>query len=175
MTIDLTLPAVLGALGIFALRVSDMSLDTIRVLFVMRGRKGLAWMLGFVQALIFVVAISSVLANLDNVLNVLGYAAGYATGNVVGILLENRIAIGFTLVTIISSKRGAMVAESLRHSGYAVTEIPARGKDGTVTYLNVTVRRKEVSSVETVALESDPSAFITSDEVRPMRRGYWRA
>ena len=175
MTIDLTLPAILGALGIFALRICDMTLDTIRVLFVMRGRKGLAWVLGFAQALIFVVAISSVLANLSNVLNILAYAGGYATGNVIGILLENRIAIGFTLVTIISSKRGAVVAETLRHSGYAVTEIPARGKDGTVTYLNVAVRRRDVPSVETVALEADPSAFITSEEVRPMRRGYWRA
>ena len=84
MEIFLSPQAWLGAALIFGLRVADMTLDTLRVLVVMRGKKGLAWVLGFFQALIFVVAISSVLKNLDNPLNILGYAAGFATGNVVG-------------------------------------------------------------------------------------------
>ena len=84
----------LGALGIFALRVSDMSCDTLRMLFVMRGRKGNAWGLGFVQSVIYVIAITAVLQHLDNPLNVIGYAAGFATGNVVGMLIEERLAIG---------------------------------------------------------------------------------
>jgi uncharacterized protein YebE (UPF0316 family) len=88
MDILLSSQAWLGAGLIFILRVMDMSLDTLRVLFVMRGRKGVVWALGFCQALIFVIAISSVLSNLDNPLNILGYAAGFATGNVVGMLIE---------------------------------------------------------------------------------------
>jgi uncharacterized protein YebE (UPF0316 family) len=76
MEFSFTTAGLLTALWIFALRVGDMSLDTIRVLFVMRGRRLLAWILGFMQALIFVVAISSVLANLDNPINVIAYAAG---------------------------------------------------------------------------------------------------
>jgi len=169
-------PAAWGtALLIFALRVGDMALDTIRVLFVVRGRKGLAWVLGFFQSLIFVIAITSVLANLDNPLNVVGYAGGFATGNVVGMLIEERLAIGHVQISIISSRRGAVVAELLRERGYAVTEIPARGKDGMVSMLNVAVLRKDVDRVEKIVLESDPEAFITADEVRPMRRGFWRA
>jgi uncharacterized protein YebE (UPF0316 family) len=175
MTLDFSIASILGALLIFVLRVCDMSLDTIRVLSVMRGRKLTAWVLGFLQALIFVIAISSVLSHLDNLLNVIGYAAGYATGNVFGILLEDRMAMGFMQMSIISSKRGAVIAETLRDQGFAVTEIPARGKDGTVTLLNVAVRRREVSNAETIVLEADPNAFITIDEIRPMRRGYWRA
>jgi uncharacterized protein YebE (UPF0316 family) len=175
MTIEFSTGAILGALLIFVLRVADMALDTIRVLFMMRGRKGPAWVLGFFQALIFVVAISSVLSNLDNLLNVIGYAAGYASGVVLGIVLEDRMAIGFTQITVISSKRGSMIAEVLRENGFAVTEIPARGKDGTVTLLNLAVRRKQISQAETIILEADAEAFITSEEVRPMRRGYWRA
>src|SRR5512139_725792 len=125
-----TVQALLSALLIFALRVSDMSLDTLRVLFVMRGRKGTAWVLGFFQSAIFVVAITSVLSNLDNPLNIIGYAAGFATGNVVGMVIEERLAVGHTDLRVISSRRGAAIAERLRAEGYAVTEIPARGKDG---------------------------------------------
>ncbi len=171
----LTPDTILVALGIFALRIGDMSLDTIRVLFVVRGRKAWAWGLGFVQALIFVVAISSVLTHLDNPLNVVAYAAGFATGNVVGMLMEERMAIGFLQFTIISSTRGADVAEQLRKSGYAVTEIPARGRNGTVTMLQTSVRRKDLDNIETIVLEADPEAFVILDEIRPVRRGFFRA
>ena len=165
----------LYALMIFALRVADMSLDTIRVLFVVRGKKGIVWVLGFFQSLIFVVAISSVLTQLDNILNVFGYAMGFATGNLVGMLIEQRLAIGHILVTIISSNRGASIAEKLRSGGYAVTEIAGRGKNGTVFELHASVLRKDVPNVETIVLESDPQAFVTTGDVRPVRRGFWRA
>ncbi len=165
----------LVALGIFALRVGDMSLDTVRVLFVVRGRKGLAWVLGFFQSLIFVIAISSVLSNLDNPLNILGYAAGFATGNVVGMIFEEKLAIGYIQYSITSPTRGAAIAEQLRSAGFAVTELAARGRDGTVNVLQVNVRRKETGNLETIILEADPSAFVTAEEVRPVRRGFWRA
>jgi len=165
----------LFALLIFILRVADMSLDTIRVLFVVRGKKLLVWILGFLQSLIFVIAFSSVLSELHNVMNIIGYATGFATGNIVGMLIENRLAIGHVLVNIISSNRGAYIAEQLRASGYAVTEIAGRGKNGTVFELHANVLRKDVSNVETIVLESDPQAFVTAEDVRPVRRGFWRA
>lgn len=165
----------LFALLIFCLRVGDMSLDTIRVLFMVRGKKLLVWVLGFFQALIFVVAISSVLTQLNNILNVIGYATGFATGNIVGMMIENRLAIGHVLVNIISSNRGSFIAERLRASGYAVTEIAGRGMNGTVFELHASVLRKDVSQVETIVLESDPQAFVTAEDVRPVRRGFWRA
>ncbi len=165
----------LFALLIFCLRVGDMSLDTIRVLFMVRGKKLLVWVLGFFQALIFVVAISSVLTQLNNILNVIGYATGFATGNIVGMMIENKLAIGHVLVNIISSNRGSFIAERLRASGYAVTEIAGRGMNGTVFELHASVLRKDVSQVETIVLESDPQAFVTAEDVRPVRRGFWRA
>jgi uncharacterized protein YebE (UPF0316 family) len=165
----------LFALLIFLLRVADMSLDTIRVLFVVRGKKAITWVLGFFQSLIFVIAISSVLTELDNILNVIGYATGFATGNLVGMIIEQRLAIGHILVTIISSNRGAFIAERLRAGGYAVTEIAGRGRNGTVFELHASVQRKDVPNVETIVLEADPQAFITAEDVRPVRRGFWRA
>jgi uncharacterized protein YebE (UPF0316 family) len=171
----LTFSSLVGAGMIFALRVSDMTLDTLRVLVVMRGRKGIAWVLGFFQASIFVIAITSVLSNLDNPLNILAYAAGFATGNVVGMLIEERLAIGHIQLSIISPRRGAALAERLREEGYAITEISARGKDGVVTLLSCSVLRKNVSKVQQLVNEVDDSAFITAEDVRPVRRGFWRA
>ena len=160
---------------IFGLRVLDMTLDTLRVLFVMRGRRKIAWMLGFFQSAIFVTAISTVLSNLDNPLNIVGYAAGFATGNVLGMAIEERLAVGHTSVNIISSRLGSAIAEHLRKNGYAVTEVPARGKDGMVTMLNVLVLRRNADKARQLVDEIDPDAFITVEDVRPVRRGFWRA
>jgi uncharacterized protein YebE (UPF0316 family) len=175
MTLLLTPEAWLSAGLIFLLRVGDMSLDTLRVLFVMRGRKSIAWVLGFFQALIFVLAISSVLSNLGNLLNVIGYAAGFATGNVLGMLIEERLAIGYIHLRMVSPHRGSAIAEQLRDEGYAVTEVPARGKDGMVAVLSCSVLRKNVDRVRAIVNSVDADAFITAEEVRSVRRGFWRA
>ena len=174
-TFFLSPSAWLGALGIFALRVADMTFDTLRMLFVVRGRKAIAWALGFCQSVIFVIAITTVLSHLDNPLNILGYAAGFATGNVIGMLIEERLAIGYIRLAIISPRRGAALAEALRAAGFAVTEIPARGKDGMVSLLSVSVLRKDVANAEAIVHAADAEAFMTSEDVRPIRRGFWRA
>jgi len=175
MEVLLTPEAWLSAGLIFMLRVSDMSLDTLRVLFVMRGRKSIAWVLGFFQALIFVLAISSVLSNIGNLLNVVGYAAGFATGNVLGMLIEERLAIGHIHLRVVSPHRGVAIAEKLRAEGYAVTEVPARGKDGMVAVLSCSVLRKKVDRVRSIVNTVDADAFITAEDVRSVRRGFWRA
>jgi uncharacterized protein YebE (UPF0316 family) len=165
----------LGALFVFCMRVLDMSCDTLRVLFVVRGKKKLSWILGFTQSVIFIVAISQVLTHLDNPLTVVGYAAGFATGNVLGMYIEERLAIGHTSIRVVSSHRGTQVVEKLREAGFGVTEIPARGKDGMVTVLNLSIQRKDVDRVDTIVLETDPDAFITTEDIRPLRRGFWRS
>ena len=171
----LTSAALLSAALIFVLRITDMTLDTLRVLFVMRGRKAIAWILGFCQATVFVLAISSVLRNLNNPLNILGYAAGFASGVVIGMTIEERLAIGHAHLRIISPNRGYAIADRLREAGYAVTEVSARGKDGMVSMLNCSVLRKNVDRVRSMVNKVDGEAFITSEDIRPVRRGFWRA
>ena len=175
MQIYFSSQALLGAGVIFLLRVMDMSLDTLRVLMVMRGRKGIAWGLGFFQAAIFILAITRVLSNLNNPLNVIGYAAGFATGNVVGMWIEERLAIGHIHLSIFSPRRGAALVERLRTEGYAVTELSGRGKDGMVSLLHCNILRKNVERVNRIVKEVDEEAFITAEEIRPVRRGFWRA
>jgi uncharacterized protein YebE (UPF0316 family) len=171
----MAIPAGLMPLVIFALRVSDMSLDTLRVLFVIRSQRGLAWVLGFFQSLVWVVAITTVLSNLGNLWNVVGYAAGFATGNVVGIVIEEKLALGHGHMRIISSSRGTAIAQAIRDAGYAATELAGRGRDGTVTVINSSVLRRDVRRVQQQVKEIDPNAFITVQEVRPLNRGFWRA
>jgi len=175
MELILSPEAWLSAGLIFGLRVTDMTLDTLRVLFVMRGRKKVAWILGFFQSAIFVLAIGRVLTQLDNPLNIIGYAAGFATGNVVGMLIEERIAIGHISLNIISPRRGSAIVTHLRQNGYAVTELSGRGKDGMVSMLSCSVLRKQVDGVYQLISEIDPEAFVTAEDVRPLKHGYWRA
>ncbi len=171
----LTIPPYLLTIVIFLLRVCDMSLDTLRVMFVLSGRRPLAWILGFFQSALWVVAITSVISNLDNWLNVISYAAGFATGNVVGMFIYEHLPVGHAHLRIISSRRGSAAAEAIRSAGYAATEISGRGKDGTVMLINSSVRRKDINRVRTEVFKIDPEAFITVEEVRPLHRGFWRA
>lgn len=164
----------LSAFFIFGLRLSDMTLDTLRLLFVMRGRRSLAGLVGFAQATIFVVAITTVIRNVNNVWNIIGYAAGFAAGVMVGMTLEERMALGFGHMRIISSAKGHAVAEAVRRSGYAATVMTGMGKDGAVAVVNCTVRRKDIGTVQSLAQEADPNVFVTVDEVRPLARGHFR-
>jgi uncharacterized protein YebE (UPF0316 family) len=162
-----------GALLIFVMRVVNMSLDTVRVVMVVRGRRGLAWVLGFIETVIFIYVLSTVIQEVDNFLNIIAYAGGFATGNVVGMWMEDKMALGHTHLRIISQTSGLAIAEKLREAGYAVTEVSGRGRDGTVTLLNVSVLRKNKEKVSEIVEQVDECAFITAEELYPMRRGFW--
>lgn len=169
------IPTTALALVIFFLRVTDMTLDTLRVLFVIRQKRFAAWLLGFLQSTIWVIAITSVLSNLDNLWNIIAYASGFATGNVVGMVVEEALAIGHVHLRVISSGRGNAIVEAVRIAGYAATEVAGRGKDGTVAVISCSIKRKHISKLQKEINQIDPKAFITVEEIRPVHRGYWRA
>ena len=129
-TFQFTLQGVFIAILIFLVRVVATSLDTIRVILTLRSNKFWVWLLGFFNSLIWVLTFAFVLSDINNLLNVLVYAGGFATGNVVGMWIEEKLAVGFSEIRIISSQWGAAILDVLREHKYAVTEIPARGKDG---------------------------------------------
>lgn len=162
------------ALGIFTARLVNVALDTLRFMFTMRGKRTISWILGFIQSLIFVVVIASVLTEKGNILNIIAYSAGFATGNVIGMAIEKRLAIGFTHFSIISPDHSTEIADALRSVGYGVTEIPARGRDSNFMLVDCRVRRRLADEVEERVLEVDPDAFITTEEVTPIRSGIWR-
>jgi uncharacterized protein YebE (UPF0316 family) len=165
--------AILAGLFVFAMRLTDMSLDTLRLLFVMRGRKLLAGLIGAIQATVFILAVSAVLSGPLNVFTVAGYALGFGAGVIVGMLAEERLAIGYAYVRIYSPQ-GKAIADALRAAGHAVTEFSARGKDGLLTVVNCVVARRHASHVREIAEKIDADAFITIDEARSLQRGYFR-
>lgn len=163
-----------AALFLFTLRMIDIALDVMRLNMVVRGKKVYAWSLAFIKSIIFLIAIRTVLLGVSNWIMVLGYAAGFATGLLVGMWLEERLAVGYSYIRIISSSRGSKVAKSLRSDGYAVTEMTGSGIDGTVTLLSCNVLRKKSKSVYNIVERIDPEAFITAEPVRSVQSGFWR-
>ena len=151
-----------------------MSMQTITVLMVSQGKKLPAWILAFSKSLIFVIAIRAVLLGLDDWQKLIGYAAGFATGLVVGMAIEERVAMGYTHLRVISKKRGEMLADILRDEGYAVTDVAARGMEGTGSLLNLNVRRKQAPAAVQLISKTDPEAFITAEAVRAVQKGFWK-
>lgn len=172
-TFQLTTQTILIALLIFIVRVISTSLDTLRLIFTLRSNKFWVWMLGFFNSAIWVLTFAFVLADIDNIVNVIVYAAGFATGNVIGMWIENKLAIGFSEIRVISPKWGAAILEVLRENNYAVTEIPGRGKDGMVSVITSSVRRNQVPKFEKLVMDVDQDAFITKEDVVAVQRGFW--
>ncbi len=172
---SLTPEVILGGLLIFLLRTMDMSMDTLRVLFVVRGKKSIVWCLGVVQSIIYISAISSVLSGDKHPFTILCYACGFATGNIFGMFLEEKMAIGFREISIISQNDGEQIANVLRESGYGVTEIFGEGRDGVVTIVRTNVKRKQASEVLTIVEKIDPKAFVTQNDFAPVNTsGHWK-
>lgn len=165
---------ILAGLFVFVMRLIDMSLDTLRMVFIMRGRKVLAGFVGAIQAAVFILAVSQVLKNELNFWTVLGYAGGFGCGVMVGMLAEERLALGYGMFRIYSSELGPAIAKALREAGHAATEFTALGKEGPLTVVNCAVARKNIRAVRALIDQVDPSAFVTVDDVRPMNRGYFR-
>ena len=162
------------SLLIFTLRVGNIALDTLRVMLVVQRKRVLSALVGFWQALMWIVVIKSVLENLENFYSIVAYAGGYSAGILVGMALEERLAIGFSHVRIVTSEIARLMSTALRASGYGGTEYVGHGKDGRVLEVNVIAKRRDLSDIEEIASRIDPKCFITSEAINPMRRGHWR-
>src|SRR5215213_10806745 len=149
-----------GALLIFCFRVIDVSCDTMRVLMAMRGRRGIAAVLGFVQALVWIFAVGQAIKHLDSAWHIIGYAGGFATGTFVGITIERAVAFGMSTVRVVSRHGGVEIAEALRERGYGVTEIAGFGREGGVEIVNSVVQRAHLAEVMAIVDRFDPNAFV---------------
>lgn len=164
---------ILAGLLIFVLRLSDVTLGTLRILMTVRGRKPLAALIGFVEVTIFILAISRVVRNVDNLWLVLGYSAGFAAGTLVGMTIEEHLALGWTVVRIISTDLTKRVATALRAAGFGVTEMTGQGMSGNVDIYEVVVRRADLPKVLPLVDQVDGKAFVIVEETRRVYRG-WR-
>ena len=170
-SLDLLFASSWGALLIFVCRIVDVSCDTLRVLFAIRGKRGVAAALGFVQALVWIFAVGNAVKHLDSPLHILGYAGGYATGTFVGITIERMLAYGLAQLRIVSAHGGVEIAESLRERGYGVTEQSGFGREGNVEIVHVVVQRAHMAEVMAIVDRFDPQAFVTAEEPKILRGG----
>ncbi|MFO0827139.1 MAG: DUF5698 domain-containing protein [Phycisphaerales bacterium] len=155
-----------GALLIVVARIADVSLGTLRTVAVINGRRTAAWALGFLEVLIWVLVVSQVIASVrDNWIYALAYAFGFATGNFIGITIEQYFAFGRQIVRIFT-REGVTMAAKLREAGLGVTEFDGRGRDGPVAMLFVDVERRAVRTVTDIARSVDPTCFYTIADVR---------
>lgn len=164
-----------SALLIFILRLVGMTFSTLRILMVMRGKKAAAWVFGLLQAMTYIFALGWVISDLGNWTKILGYAMGFATGMVIGMIIENRMAIGYTNIRVISPNRGIEMAEGLRKQGFAVTEVSAQGRDGAVSILHCSVKRKYEHQFNSIIPQLDPEAFVTAKNVYLVQHGFWNS
>jgi uncharacterized protein YebE (UPF0316 family) len=155
----------LTGIGIFLLRTTDVTLGTIRTIAIVHGRTRVAFVLGFFEVSLWLVAISTVVSKIgqEPVLGVF-YALGYATGNVAGIWVERRIASGHTILRVVSVASGKPMAERVREAGYPVTAFEGEGLSGRVTELYVVCRRRDLREILALVKAVDPCAFYITEQ-----------
>ncbi|MPZ97892.1 MAG: DUF2179 domain-containing protein [Dehalococcoidia bacterium] len=168
VALDSDLPLYIPAL-IFLGRIADVSLGTIRMIMTIAGMRWWASTLGFVELVIWVLAVGGVVNNLTNVLAIIAYAGGFAAGTVIGIWLEERIALGYRVLHIMNNDPMVSVSTHLRDHAYRVTRLEGMGLSGPVEIAVAVIRRRSLQSVTRLIEEVAPRAFVSVERAdRPM-------
>jgi len=147
-------------------RVVDVSLDTIRVIMIAKGYRSKAPIIGFFQVLIWIITITRIMANLENWTAYIGYAGGFAIGTYVGMKLEEKLALGYELIRVITSTDATRLIAELGEKGYHITFVDGEGRDGKVGILFIVERRKVIRDVIEIIKKLNPKAFYTIEDVR---------
>jgi len=156
---------------IFLARICDVTIGTLRIVMVAKGQKFLAPVLGFFEVLIWIITMSKVVQNLDNWMCYIGYAGGFATGNLIGLLLEEKLALGSVKIQIITQKDAALLIEALKNSGYGITFHDAQGGTEKVSIIHTIINRSAINKVEEIIRNYNPKAFYSIEDVKFVSRG----
>jgi len=156
---------------IFIARIADVSMGTVRVIFVSRGLKYLAPVVGFFEILIWLLAIGQIMKNLSNPVCYIAYAGGFSIGNYVGICIAERLSLGMVLIRVITKKDAVSLVEHLKSEKYGVTSVDGQGASGDVKVVFTIVPRREVKPVIELVKKLNPNAFYTIEEVGFVEKG----
>jgi uncharacterized protein YebE (UPF0316 family) len=151
---------------IFLARIIDVSMDTIRMIFISRGFKKFAPTIGFFQVLVWIITITRIMANLENWTCYIAYAAGFAAGNLTGMTIEERLAIGIELIRVVTRRKADQLINSLKDHNYPITSVDATGLYGDVAVLFIVVKRKQMKEVLDLIRQHNPRAFYTIEDIR---------
>jgi uncharacterized protein YebE (UPF0316 family) len=156
---------------IFIARILDVSLGTVRVIFVSRGFKYLAPVIGFFEVLIWLLAIGQIMKNLSNPACYLAYAGGFAMGNFVGIYIAEKLSLGVVLIRVVTEKDALPLVESLKAFNYGVTSVDGHGLSGQVRVIFTIIPRREAVNVVELIKKFNPHAFYSIEEVGFVEKG----
>lgn len=159
---------------IFLSRILDQSIGTLRVIFVSKGLKNIAPFFGFFEVIIWLLAVAQVMKHLNNPMSYIAYGAGFAMGNYIGILIEEKLSLGTVLVRVIPRKDTSALIDELRARNFGVTQIDAEGVMGSkVKILFTIIKRKNVPKVISIINSCNPNAFYTIEEIKAVKDGYF--
>jgi uncharacterized protein YebE (UPF0316 family) len=158
---------------IFAARVIDVTLGTLRIIFISRGRRVLAPIMGFFEVLVWLLAISQIFKNLTNPLCYVAYAAGFAGGSLLGIIIESKLALGTQIVRIITRSGAEDLIARLKDRGYGLTTFAGEGATGSVLMIFTIIKRKDLPELVGLIRTFHPKAFYTVEDVRMAREGVY--
>ncbi len=156
---------------IFFGRICDVTLGTLRIIFVSKGEKYKAPIIGFFEVFIWIVIISQILSRANDLVAYISYAAGYASGNYVGILIEQRIAYGIVLCRIYTKKEGLELVALLKSMGHGATLLHGTGSIDKVDIVETVIQRKEMKGIEKSLIGFDPNIFYVVEDVRTKQNG----
>jgi uncharacterized protein YebE (UPF0316 family) len=156
---------------IFCARICDVSLGTIRVIFIAKGVKYLAPVIGFFEVIVWLLAIGQVMNNLTNAAAYIAYGAGFAAGTYIGMVIEEKISLGLAIVRTISREDPALLIQYLRSHDYGVTCIGGEGASGPVKVVFTIIKRSDLPHVISIINRFNPSAFYTVEEVKSVAEG----
>jgi uncharacterized protein YebE (UPF0316 family) len=157
---------VLMPLLIFVARIGDVSINTLRIMFMMNGKKNIVPILGFFEAMIWLLAIGQIFQNIDNPLSYIAYAGGFATGTYVGMTLEEKLAIGRVLVRVITPEPHPDLLEFMKMKNYRFTNVGGEGRFGKVNLLFTVMKRDTLQEFISKVKEVDDKAFYTIESVK---------
>ena len=160
---------------VFFARVADVSLGTLRIIFISKGKRNLAPILGFFEVFIWITVVSQIVSHAHNIIAYLAYAAGFAAGNYVGMYIEDRLAIGTQIIRLIIQNDPNELANNLHIAGYGVTCVDGQGTTGAVTLVYTVVKRKEIPRVLDIIHQTHPNAFLTIEDLRSTQSGVFPA
>ena len=160
------------ALLIFCLRLVDVSIGTVRVIYTIRGNRLTSMVLGVIESGVWIFAISRAFAHVDHPASMVGWACGFGAGVALGITLEQWIATGWILMRVISHDRATDLRDALRADGYGVTAVPGEGRSGSVLVLFVVAQRRRAKEMLRVVRQIDCDAFITIEPISQALGGY---
>jgi uncharacterized protein YebE (UPF0316 family) len=162
---------VLTPLIIFAARVIDVSISTVRIIMLSRGNRRIAPVLGFFEVIIWLIAIRQIFQHLDNAMAFIGYGAGFAAGTWIGMLIEEKMALGYIAVRAIVMSDDNRLLTALTDANYGVTTFVGEGRDGAVRLVFTIIRRKQLPQVIEIINDVNPNAFVSVADVRSAKEG----